>query len=591
LASERVERRLTAILAADVAGYSRLMGADEEGTLAKLKAHRQALVDPKITEHRGRIVKTTGDGLLVEFASVVDAVRCAVEIQRGMVARNSAVAEDKRIEFRVGINVGDIIVDGGDIFGDGVNVAARLEGLAQPGGICVSGRVQEDARGKLDIAFEDAGEHQLKNIAWPVRVYRVRAGNGAIEARTRPTLPLPDKPSIAVLPFQNMGGDPEQEYFADGMVEDITTALSRIRWLFVIARNSSFTYKGKPVDVKQVGRELGVRYVVEGSIRSAGSRVRITVQLIDAETGVHVWAERYDRPLQDIFAVQDEITDTIAATMEPEIGSAERERARRKKPEHLGAWEHHQRGMWHLLRRNRDDLVAAQAFFRKAIELDPAFATPRAALALSCFFQITHGFTIAHASSLDELFTEASQAVALDPKDALGHTALGLAFMERGDHFDGLAEHQIALSLNPNSSLARWAFGYTLLRAERLQEALEQFEAALRLSPRDPGLWSYLALKASTLYQLRQYDEAVRSARDAARQSVADLIWPNVHLAAALGQLGRTNEALAAVEELRRRRPGLTVSDVRSWPHNRSRSEGSLEHILEGLRLAGLPEQ
>jgi adenylate cyclase len=529
--------------------------------------------------------------MLVEFASVVDAVRCAVEIQRGMVARNSDVAEDKRIEFRVGINVGDIIIDGGDIFGDGVNVAARLEGLAQPGGICVSGRVQEDARGKLDIAFEDSGEQQLKNITWPVRVYRVRPGNAMIESRTRSTLPLPDKPSIAVLPFQNMGGDPEQEYFADGMVEDITTALSRIRWLFVIARNSSFTYKGQAVDVKQVGRELGVRYVLEGSVRSAGRRVRIAAQLIDAETGVHVWAERYDRPLQDIFAIQDEITDTIAATMEPEIGAAERERARRKQPEHLGAWEHHQRGMWHLLRRNRDDFVAAQAFFRKAIELDPAFATPRAALALSCFFQITHGFTIDHAASLDELLAEASQAVALDPKDALGHTALGLAFMERRDYLASLAEHQIALGLNPNSSLAHWAFGYGLLRAERLQEALEQLDTALRLSPRDPGLWSYLTVKASALYQLQQYDEAVRFSREAARHSVADLVWPFVHLAAALGQLGQTTEALAAVEELRKRRPGLTVSSVRSWPHNRSRSERSLEHILEGLRLAGLPEQ
>jgi adenylate cyclase len=589
LASERVERRLTAILAADVAGYSRLMGADEEGTLAQLKAHRQALVDPKITEHRGRIVKTTGDGALVEFTSVVDALRCAVEIQRGMAERNTAVAPEKRIDFRIGINVGDIIMDAGDIFGDGVNVAARLEGLAEPGGICVSGRVQEDTRGRLAIDFEDIGEQQLKNIAWPVRAYRVRIDG--LPAQATPVLTLPDKPSIAVLPFTNMSGDPEQEYLADGLTEDITTALSKVRWFFVISRNSSFTYKGKAVDVKRVARELGVRYVLEGSVRRAANRLRVTAQLVDAITDHHIWAERYDRDLIDIFAVQDEITDTIAATMEPEIGSAERERARRKLPEHLGAWEHHQRGMWHLLRRNRDDLVAAQAFFRKAIELDPTFATPRAALALSCFFQITHGFTIAHASSLDELFTEASQAVALDPKDALGHTALGLAFMERRDHLDALAEHQIALSLNSNSSLAHWAFGYALHRAERLQEALEQFEAALRLSPRDPGLWSYLTLKASTLYQLRQYDEAVRFARDAARHSVADLIWPYVHMAAALGQLGRTNEALAAVEELRRRRPGLTVSAVRSWPHNRNRSERSLKHILEGLRLAGLPEQ
>jgi TolB-like protein len=406
-----------------------------------------------------------------------------------------------------------------------------------------------------------------------------------------PTTPVvPNIPSIAVLPFANMSGNVGQEHFADGIAEDIITGLSRFRSLLVIARSSTFTFKGKAIDVKEVARELGVRYVLEGSVRTAGPHIRVTAQLVDAATGVHIWGERYDRPLEDIFAVQDEITDTIVATMEPEIGAMERERARRKPPGHLGAWEHHQRGMWHLLRRNRDDLDAAQTFFRTAIELDPTFATPRAALALSCFFQITHGFTRDHAASLDELFVEASQAVALDPKDALGHTSLGLAFMERLDHSAALAEHQIALDLNPNSSLAHWAFGYGLHRAERLQEALEEFDAALRLSPRDPGQWSYLTLKASTLYQLKRYDEAARFARDATRYSIADLIWPYVHLPAALGQLGRTDEALAAVEELRKRRPGLTVSAVRSWPHNRSRSKQSLEHILEGLRLAGLPE-
>jgi adenylate cyclase len=305
LATERVERRLTAILAADVAGYSRLMGADEEATLTQLKAHRRALVDPKITEHRGRIVKTTGDGMLVEFASVVDALRCAVEVQAGMAKRNAEVPQDRRIEFRVGINVGDIIIDGGDIFGDGVNVAARLEGLAEPGGICVSSRVQEDAQGKLEITFENAGEQQLKNIARPVRVYRVRLSGAAEDPR--PALPLPDKPSIAVLPFQNMSGDREQDYFADGITEDIVTALSRFRWFFVIARNSTFVYKGKAIDVKQVARELGVRYVLEGSVRKAASRVRISAQLIDASTGTHLWAERYDRDIADIFAVQAEL--------------------------------------------------------------------------------------------------------------------------------------------------------------------------------------------------------------------------------------------------------------------------------------------
>jgi TolB-like protein len=295
-------RRLAAILAADVAGYSRLMGADEEGTLERLKALRHELLDPKIAEHHGRIVKTTGDGLLVEFASVVDALRCAAEVQAAMAESNASLPPDSRIEFRIGIHQGDIVVEDGDIFGDGVNVAARLEGLAEPGGICVSARVQEDAAGRLDLAFEGLGEQALKNIARPVRVYRVR-DVGASKTPSAPALPLPlpDKPSIAVLPFANMSGDPEQEYFADGMVEEIITALSRIRWLFVIARNSSFTYKGQTIDVKQVGRELGVRYVLEGSVRRAGGRVRITAQLIDALTDGHLWADRFDGSLEDVL--------------------------------------------------------------------------------------------------------------------------------------------------------------------------------------------------------------------------------------------------------------------------------------------------
>src|SRR6266496_3602212 len=295
----RDQRRLAAIVSADVVGYSRLMGRDESGTLATLKGHRRELIDPKIAEYGGRIVKTTGDGLLLEFPSVVDAVRCAVDVQRGMAERNAGVAPADRIEFRMGINVGDIIIDGDDIFGDGVNVAARLEGLSEPGGICVSGRVQEDARGKLDIGFEDAGDQQLKNIARPLRVYRVRIEGAA--ASPRPALPLPDKPSIAVLPFQNMSGDPEQDYFADGITEDLITALSHFRWFFVIARNSTFVYKGKAIDVKQVARELGVRYVLEGSVRKAANRLRISTQLIDGSTGIHLWAERYDRDLADIF--------------------------------------------------------------------------------------------------------------------------------------------------------------------------------------------------------------------------------------------------------------------------------------------------
>jgi adenylate cyclase len=352
-------RRLAAVLAADVAGYSRLIGADEEGTLARLKAHRSEFIDPKIAEHRGRIVKTTGDGLLVEFASVVDALRCATEIQAAVTERNAVVPADRRIEFRVGVHQGDIVVEDGDIFGDGVNIAARLEGLAEPGGICVSARVQEDAAGKLDLAFEDIGEPELKNIARPVRVFRVAVKRVAQPTEWPAALPLPDKPSVAVLPFTNMSTDPEQEFFADGIAEDVITALSRYPSLFVIARNSCFTYKGRAIDVKQVGRELGVRYVLEGSLRKSGNRIRVTAQLVEAESGKHVWAERYDRELSDIFAMQDEITEAVTIAIAPAIADAEQHRAMRKPPQNLDAWAAYQRGLWHLSKFTPDDNALA----------------------------------------------------------------------------------------------------------------------------------------------------------------------------------------------------------------------------------------
>jgi adenylate cyclase len=369
-------RRLAAILAADVVGYSRLIGSDEAGTLSRLRAIRAEVIDLAIAAYNGRLVKTTGDGLLVEFSSVVDALRSASEIQAGMAARNSMVAQEDRIEFRMGLNVGDVVVEDGDIFGDGVNVAARLEGLAEPGGICVSARVQEDAVGKLDLAFEDMGERQLKNIARPVRVYRVRGseiGGGPVSS-VQPSLPLPDKPSVAVLPFTNISTDPEQEFFGDGIAEDVITALSRYPSLFVIARNSSFTYKGRAVDVKQIGRELGVRYVLEGSLRRSGNRIRVTAQLVEAETGKHVWAERYDRDLADIFAVQDEIAETVTIAIAPAIADAEQHRALRKPPGSLDAWAAYQRGLWHLSQASAEDNALAEKFFQRAIDLDPIFS-------------------------------------------------------------------------------------------------------------------------------------------------------------------------------------------------------------------------
>src|SRR6202521_348622 len=379
-------RRLAAILAADVAGDSRLIGADEEGTLIRLRSIRAELIDPKITEHRGRIVKTTGDGLLVEFSSVVDALRCATQIQRGMAEGNSAVPADGQIEFRIGIHQGDVVVEDGDIFGDGVNVAARLEGLAEPGGICVSARVQEDTAGKLALVFEDMGEQELKNIARPLRVYRIQTGAPASESRQAP-LSLPDKPSIAVLPFANMSGDPEQEYFADGMVEEIITALSRIRWLFVIARNSTFTYKGRAVDVKEVGRELGVRYVLEGSVRKAGTRVRITGQLIDAITGTHLWADRFDGSLEDVFELQDKVAISVAGVIEPALQAAEMRRSAARPTSDLTAYDLYLRALATVSSITKERFFAALGLLEQATAIDPNYG-PALSLAALCHLRL-----------------------------------------------------------------------------------------------------------------------------------------------------------------------------------------------------------
>ena len=406
-----------------------------------------------------------------------------------------------------------------------------------------------------------------------------------------PALALPDRPSIAVLPFANMSSDPEQEHFADGMVEDIITLLSRLRWLFVIARTSTFTYKGRATDVKQIGRELGVRYALEGSVRRMAERVRITVQLIEAETGAHVWAKRYDRPVRDIFAVQDQITDEITRALEPEIDASERERARRKPPESLDAWELFQRGMWHLLQHNREGFIDAEVFFRQAIALDPTFAAPHAGVALVGFFRVVRALTDEPAPILVEMLEEASRAVALDPREPLGHTALGLTFMERGEYAHSIAEHEIALALSPNSSFARWSYAFGLLWADLYEEALEEFDAALRLSPRDPGRWSYLTQKAATLYQLRRYEEAAECAREATRQASAEVLWAFMYLAASSAQLGRAEEAEAAVGGFLRRRPGWSLATVRSVLSARHRAEPALQHILDGLRKAGLSEQ
>jgi adenylate cyclase len=578
LATERVERRLTAILAADVAGYSRLMGADEEGTLAQLKAHRRALVDPKIAEHRGRIVKTTGDGMLVEFASVVDAVRCAIELQRGMAERNAEVPQEKRIEFRVGIHQGDIVVEDQDIFGDGVNVAARLESLAEPGGICVSGRVQEDARGKLDIAFEDAGDQQLKNIERPVRIYRVLSNAAA--GSSRPALLLPGKPSIAVLPFQNMSGDPEQEYFADGMVEEIITALSRFRQLFVIARNSTFTYKGQAADVKQVSRELGVRYVLEGSVRKGGNRVRVTAQLIDAASSAHVWAERYDRDVSDVFAVQDEITASVAGVIEPTLADVEQQRVLRKPPERLDAWEAYQRGLWHFNKFGPEENQTAQTFFRRTIELDPNFAPGHYGLALALQWDIWHYSTRPFSEVQGAPLTEARIAVSLDDKDAMAHAVLAHMTMWGGEWEAAIAEARTAFALNPNSAFVLSMLGCVLGFGGHREEALNRLQQAMRASPHDPLLWLWTLWTGVIQFNSRKFDAAVERLRQVVRLRPG-YNQSKVLIAASLAHLGRIDEARELLEGARAQIVDPRFSQRAPW----LRPEDYALRV-EGLRLA-----
>jgi adenylate cyclase len=576
-------RRLAAILAADVAGYSRLIGVDEGGTLQAFKDLRAELFEPMIARHNGRLVKTTGDGFLVEFSSVVDALRCATEVQVQMAQRNATVTTDKRIDFRIGINVGDVVVEDGDIFGDGVNVAVRLEGLAKTGGICVSARVQEDAVGKLDLSFEDMGEQQLKNIARPVRVYRVQSALPAPESR-RAALPLPDKPSIAVLPFANMSGEAEQEFFSDGIAEDIITALSRYPSLFVIARNSCFAYKGRAVDVKQVGRELGVRYVLEGGLRKAGNRIRVTAQLVEAETGKDVWAERYDRDLADIFAVQDEITEAVTIAIAPAIAEAEQQRAMRKPPGSLDAWTAYQRGFWHWSKFNADDNTVAQRFFQQAIDLDSSFVGGYRGLAMAQL-QAAGGFQTRNlAEILPSTEALARRAVALDGGDAEARLVFSDVLRSRGDHGGALAEAERALAISPNLAGAHATLGATLIFSGRPKEGLAALETSIRLDPHGPMLPTRLNRLALGRYFSGEYEAAVEAAKRAVRSN-PDYPLPYRWLAAALGQTGRTAEAKEALAKAIAVAPASFDMYVRNRvPWMRPEDHA---HMLEGLRKAG----
>jgi adenylate cyclase len=579
------QRRLAAIVSADVAGYSRLMGRDESGALAALKAVRQEVVDPAIAMHGGRIVKTTGDGLLLEFPSVVNATRCAIEVQTAMASKTVDVPEDRRIAFRIGINLGDIIVEGDDIFGDGVNVAARLQEIAPPGGICISSRVHEDVRDRLNTAFDDGGTQTLKNITRPIQVWRWQPGL-TVPSKPAPAptaLPLPDKPSIAVLPFQNMSGDPEQEYFADGMVEEIITALSRFKSLFVIARNSSFTFKGRAVDIKEVGRTLGVRYVLEGSVRKASGKVRITGQLIDAMTGAHLWGDRFERDLTDVFALQDDVTVAVVSAIQPKLLQTEIAVAARRRPEHLTAYDLFLRALPQFYLATREGLAEAIRLAQRALELDPQFG-PVAALAGNCHMHnVLWGYSTDPEFERKEAVRLSRLALSIDDSDpdTLARAGLISAYMV-GDLERDIELADRAVALNPNSSLAWNCRGWVHRNAGLPEEAVRSFERAIRMSPVDPLLHLTFTGMGYAYIELHRFDEAIVAGKKALRQNFS---FSCRCLASAFAHLGRDAEAREAAARLLEVDPAFTISTFIARG-----GQSSAKLLIEGLRKAGLPE-
>jgi adenylate cyclase len=632
MAEERVERRLAAILAADMVGYSRLMEVDEAGTLAALKAHRAQQIDPEIAAHKGRIVKTTGDGLLAEFASVVDAVAGAAAIQRAMAERNKNVPGDRRIEFRIGVNLGDIIIDGDDIYGDGVNIAARLEGLAEPGGICVSGAAYEQLKAKVEVGYEDLGERRVKNIEKPVRVYRVllepeAAGRAVVAVRTRlrrwkwpattaitivvvllmagyfgvfpirgPDLDmdlasgenspfkLPDKPSIAVLPFSNMSGDPEQEYFADGITEDIITELSKFQQLFVIARNSSFNFKDQPADAREVASQLGVRYVLKGTIRRSEETLRITAQLIDADTGTNLWARRYDRPLSEIFAVQDEVIQEIVATLASSVKRADLSRAARIIPNELTAYDLVLRA--HELTESslsQQSVLEARVLLTKAIEIDPLFA--------QAYVRLGRGYYRGSVlqwdgpEALDKAYELAQRAIALDSSSASAYDFLGRIYLRRRQHDTAIATQKKALSLNPNRADSYSSLANTLTFAGDAKEAVELVKKAMRLDPFYPPIIDMYLGRA--LYFDKRYEKAVPPLETcAARAPKFRACY--MFLAPAYAELGLPEEARRVVARLLEVAPNFTINgSVRT---HLPFVADSMQHYIQGLQKAGVPE-
>ena len=585
--SERTQRRLAAIVSVDVVAYSRLMGADEAGTLLALRAHRNELIDPKIAEHGGRIVKVMGDGLLLEFPSVVEAVQCGTEIQEAMAARNVGVLADKRIVLRIGVNQGDIIVDGDDILGDGVNVAARLQAIADPGGVAISVRVHDDIRDRLDAMFEDAGPLELKNIARPVGVWHWRSDAAGDGEPPRPAEPSSiRKPAIAVLPFANMSNDPDQDYFAEGIAEDVITALSRFRALLVIARNSTFTFKGDAVNVRNVCRTLGARYVVEGSVRKAGDRVRVTAKLIDGDNETHLWAERYDRTLDDVFAVQDDIANAIVAGVAPQSLDAEMRRASRLNEAELGAWDLVMRARWQMGQFTKAGHGTARDLLNQALELDPQSGHAHSLLALNCLWSIPYSWAESVAEAQETAARAARRAVSLDADDAVAHAVLGMLFAYEKRYDDAVSSCRRAVALNPNLALAHGLLCVVSGLADDYDAVSAVLENALRLSPRDPDRPLWIAGAGMAAYKAERYEDVVRLG------DLAIAANPNVptayrQRAAGLAMLGRVDDAKRDIARLLGLVPGNTIATVRrQLPY----PADAMEQFVEGLSRAGLPE-
>jgi adenylate cyclase len=587
MTEQRVNRRLAAILAADVVGYSRLMGADEAGTLAALKRHREVVFDPAVAAHNGRIVKLIGDGVIAEFGSVVDAVSCALSVQRSSARTLDQSASQPAIVLRIGINLGDVIIEGDDIYGDGVNIAARLEPLAEPGGICVSSIVNESVGNRVDVRFQDGGEINVKNIDRPIRIWKWHPG--ATGPTTAPSNAAKSEASlaaasIAVLPFINMSGDPEQEYFSDGVSEDIITDLSKIAGLTVIARNSSFTYKGRSVDVRTIGHDLGVRSVLEGSIRRAGNRVRITAQLNDAATGAHLWADRYDRDLTDIFEVQDEVVERIVGALAVTLTRGEQQRLRRHGTSNVEAYEFWLRARALLTRGTRESIVQARAMHRRAIELDVNFAAPHAGLALAAIADYASGWALDSAQALIEAEQWARRALELNDQEPVSHMALGSALLWRREHEGALAEFDRMIALDPNFAQGHMARGLALMYVGEPARALEPFAKAMRLDPHFPDIMLHFLAQAN--FSLGKYEIAAQQLLDRiARNPGTDA--SRMLLASCYGHLGRAEDARAIWAELLKVNPDFSLMQrARVLPYKKP---DDFQRIQEGLAKAGLP--